>query len=211
MNTGEKQMKKLDIHTYFTAEQMGEVLKAARRDMRSLVKHIKKKYPTDRQAIFEAIADEMPNLVMEDRIISRGPRKGMRAIAFWNLSGEITEKTVARTLTGAADWTDFYKTVLEYSKPESMTMVVLDDTRSYKEPDQLGVTPYKKHWVRAFLTRPDHSHIHWYYRLQTQPCIYETQRAVDRFIEQYNLDREEILTWTGEKFNQWYFNQRKAA
>jgi hypothetical protein len=204
-------MKKLYIHTYFTAEQMGELLKAARKDTRSLVKHIKKNYPTDSQAIFEAFADKMPNLVMTDRVISRGPRKGMRAITFWNRSGEVTEKTVAKTLTGAANWLDFYKTVLEYSKPESMTMVVLDDTRSYKQPDQLGVTPYKKHWVRAFLTRPDNSHIHSHYRLQAHPCICDTQLAVDRFIEQYDLDREEILTWTGEKFNKWYFNQRKAA
>jgi hypothetical protein len=203
-------MTKLDIYTYFDAEQMSRALKYAKDGTRSLVKHIKNTYPNDAQAIFEAMADCMPNLVAEDRILSRGTRKGQRVITFYNLPGATTEQTFAFELTGVTSWKEFYRQVESYSK-ETMTMVVLDDTRSYKRLDQLGLTPYKKHWVREFLLREDNPSLREHYRAMTYKWVADTQKAVDKFINEYNLDIKEILTWDDAKYNEWHFAQKETV
>jgi hypothetical protein len=202
-------MTNLNIYTYFDVKQMSTLLKFAQDGTRSLVKHINRNYPNDAQAIFEAMADCMPNLVAEDRKLSRGPRKGLRVITFYDLPGPTTEQTVAFELTGVTSWSAFYKQVEQYAKEESMTLVVLDDTRS--RPDQLGLTPYKKHWVWAFLTRQDNSRAREHYKAMTVQCIADTQKAVDAFINEYDLDIDEIMTWDGKKYNEWYFADKKAS
>jgi hypothetical protein len=201
-------MSNLNIYTYFDVKQMSTLLKYAKDGTRSLVKHIKKTYPNDAQAIFEAMADCMPNLVAEDRKLSRGPRKGQRVITFYDLP--TAEQTVATELTGVTSWKEFYNQVEEYAKQESMAMVALDDTRTWKGPEKLGVTPYKKHCVRAFLTRQDNSGVREHYKAMTVQCIADTQQAVDAFINEYDLDIDEIMTWDGKKFNEWYFANQKA-
>ena len=196
-------MTNLDIYTYFDAKQMSTALKYAKDGTRSLVKHIKQTYPNDAQAIFEAMADCMPNLVAEDRKLSRGPRKGQREITFYDLTGPTTEQTFAYELTGVTSWKEFYNQVECYAKEKSMTMVVLEGAKPIQ---------YKKHWAQAFITLAPNPSVREHYRAMTEKCMADTQLAVVKFITDNGLDMEEVITWDSDKYNEWYFaNQKETA
>ena len=195
-------MSNLDIYTYFDAKQISTALKYAKDGTRSLVKHIKNTYPNDAQAIFEAMADCMPNLVAEDRKLKRGPRKGQRVITFYDLPGATTEQTFAFELTGVTSWEEFYRQVECYAKDKSMTMVVLAGDKPIQ---------YKKCWAQAFLALKPNPSVREHYRAMTYKCQADTQTAVVDFITENGLDVEEVLTWNDAKYNEWHFAQKETA
>jgi hypothetical protein len=114
---------------------------------------------------------------------------------------------VARELTNTSGWKEFYQ-VNMYCK-KSMTEMVLTSAHN-DEPG--GREQYCKCWIRAFLTRPDFSTVKQHYRDMTIPHIANTQKLVDLWIAENNADIDEIMTWDGNKYNEWHFaNMKKAA
>jgi hypothetical protein len=190
----------MDIYTYFTAEQMQTLIGKARKGTPTLFKHLQENYTNDYQELIYAFADCMPELVAEDRRYKSGPRKGQRKLMFRNLDVGV-DRIVAQELTNTNGWKEFYE-VNQYCK-KSMTEVVLT-------PPENSIA-YSKHWIRAFLTRPDFSTVKEHYRAMTVPHIACTQQLVDQWIADNNADIEEIMTWTGAKYNQWHFANMKEA
>jgi len=191
----------MDIYTYFTAEQMQTLIGNAEKGTPALFKHLQENYPNDYQALVYAIADCMPELVAEDRQYKSGPRKGQRKLMFRNMDVGVGY-IVAKELTNTSGWKEFYE-VNQYCE-KSMTEVVLTPPENSEQ--------YSKHWIRAFLTRPDFSMVKEHYRNMTIPHIANTQKMVDQWIIDNNADIEEIMTWTGDKYNEWHFaNMKKAA
>lgn len=197
----------MDIYTYFTAEQMQTLIgKSERGGTRGLFKHLQETYPQDYQALVYAFADCMPELVAEDRQYKNGPRKGQRKLLLRNLDVGV-DRIVAQKLTNTNNWKEFYE-VNQYCE-KSMTEVVLASPHN-DEPGERE--QYCKHWIRAFLTRPDFSTVKQHYRDMTVEHIANAQKAVDTWIAENNADIEEIMTWDGKKYNEWHFaNMKKAA
>ena len=199
----------MDIYTYFTAEQMQTLIGKAERGTPSLFKHLQENYPNDYQELVFAFADHMPELVAEDRQYKSGPRKGQRKLTFKHIdgAGNVVGKIVAQELTNTNSWKEFYE-VNQYCK-KSMTEVVLASPLN-DEPGKRK--QYCKHWIRAFLTRPDFSHVKEHYRVMTVPHIANARKMVNQWIDDNNADIEEIMTWTSAKYNEWHFaNMKKAA
>ena len=194
----------MDIYTYFTAEQMQTLIGKAEKGTPALFKHLQENYPNDYQALVYAFAECMPELVAEDRQYKSGPRKGQRKLMFKHIdgAGNVVGKIVAQELTNTNSWKEFYE-VNQYCK-KSMTEVVLTPPENSEQ--------YSKHWIRAFLTRPDFSNVKEHYRNMTIPYIANTQKMVDQWIVDNNADIEEIMTWTSAKFSEYHFaNMKKAA
>ena len=199
----------MDIYTYFTAEQMQTLIGKAERGTPALFKHLQETYPNDYQELVYAIAECMPELVAEDRQYKSGPRKGQRKLMFKHIdgAGNVVGKIVAKELTNTNGWKEFYE-VNKYCE-KSMTEVVID---SPNNDEQGGREQYVKHWIKAFIERPDISHVKEHYRAMTIPHVANAQKAVDLWIAENNADIDEIMTWTGAKYNEWHFaNMKKAA
>ena len=192
----------MDIYTYFTAEQMQTLIgKAERGGTRGLFKHLKETYPKDYKDLVFAFADHMPELVAEDRLYKSGPRKGQRKLMLKDLNVGV-DRIVAKELTNTSGWKEFYE-VNQYCK-KSMTEVVLTPPENSEQ--------YSKHWIRAFLTRPDFSQVKEHYRAMTVEHIANAQKMVDQWIVDNNADIGEIMTWDDKKYNEWHFaNMKKAA
>ena len=196
----------MNIYTYFTADQMATLIGRAEKGTSALFKHLQAVCkPQDLEDMTFAIADCMPQLVAEDRVYKSGPRKGQRKVLFRNFQLGV-DRIVALELTNTAGWKEFMR-VNDYCK-KSMTETVLtsdcNDVPGAREQ-------YCKHWIRAFLARPDFSHVKEHFRNQTVPNIARTQALVEDWIAKNGADIEEIMTWTGAKYNDWQSANQKAA
>jgi len=192
----------MDIYTYFTAEQMQTLIGKAEKGTPALFKHLQENYPNDYQELVYAIADCMPQLVAEDRQYKSGPRKGQRKLMFRNMDVGVGY-IVAKELTNTSGWKEFYEVAQYCGKDATMTEVVLTPPENSEQ--------YSKHWIKSFLKRPDFSTVKEHYRNMTVEPIARTQKMVDQWIIDNNADIEEIMTWTGAKYNEWHFANMKQA
>lgn len=184
----------MNIYTYFTPDEMLTVIARAEKGTAALFKHLQVNFAADFDEIVLTIADCMPQLVAEDSVYKAGTRKGQRKLTFHALDKGV-DAIVARELTNTQGWKEFHK-VKQYCE-KTMTQVVLTPPENSDE--------YSMHWIRAFLTRPDFTNVKEYYRNQTIKHIANTQKMVDEWIKNNNANIDEIMTWNGEKYNEWHF------
>ena len=191
-------MAKFDIYTYFDAESTRTLCVHAKDGTRSMLNYIRDNHTADYNDIMYAIADCMPQLVADDKIISRGPNKGERRITFRDMKK--VQDIASLELTGVSF--DEFLNVYDYSK-KSMVEVVLDKPKS---------APYAKCWIRSFLTTPvDFVNVKQHYRKMTIKNVAKAKKAVDAYLETNQCDINEVMTWTGDKFNEWHFANMKKA
>jgi len=196
----------MNIYTYFTADQMATLIGRAEKGTSALFKHLQAKCKSqDLEDLTFAIADCMPQLVAEDRVYKSGPRKGQRKILFRNFEQGV-DRIVAQELTNTAGWKEFMQ-VNEYCKKSMTETVLTSDCNNVPGARE----QYCKHWIRAFLTRPDLSQVKEYYRNQTVPNIARTETLVQAWIAKNGADIKEIMTWDGTKYNEWHFANQKTA
>jgi hypothetical protein len=196
-NFKEWKMAKFDIYTYFDAEATLDLCKHAKDGTRSMLNYIRDNHAADFNDIMYAIADCMPQLVADDKIISRGPNKGDRRVAFRDM--EKVQDIVSLELTGVG-FLEFIR-VHDYCK-KSMVEFVLTTPNS---------APYSKHYIRSFLTTPDFANVKQHYRKMTIKNVAKAKKAVDAYMEANQCDINEVMTWTGDKYNEWHFANMKEA
>jgi hypothetical protein len=198
-------MATLDIYTYFSAEQMRRLLVDARKGTAKMLREIQKEYPNDANDLLEAIADCMPQLVAEDRIYSRGSRKGQRKLVFLNIDTDISS-LVCQELTGCATTMEFIRAHSYcgiYGGP-GLTMVETVLAPPIRDEQ------YAKHWIKSFLDTKAQGfpNLKQHYLNMTLEPMRRAQAAVDAWLEANPQDIKELMTWTGNKYNEWHFNQR---
>jgi hypothetical protein len=196
-------MTNLDIYTYFSADQMRRLLIDARYGTAKILREIRKDYPNDFRELIEAIADCMPQLVAEDRTYKQGPRKGQRKIVFCNNVNDISG-IVAKELTGCASIQEFIKAYNYcgiYGGP-GLTMV-----ETVLAPP-VSSDAYAKLWIKSFLDDKARGfpNLKQHYLNMTIEPMRRSQAAVDLWLENNSHDMAEIMTWTGDKYNEWHFN-----
>jgi hypothetical protein len=194
-------MAKIDIYTYFTAQQTKDLLVDSRRGTRAMLKNIERNFPNDYRQLVEAIADCLPQLVAEDRLLTRGPRKGQRKILFWNNETDISD-VVSRELTGVTR--KRFIRAWDYMK-KSMVETVLTPPENSLE--------YSKLWVKTFLDdNTNFNDLRPHYRKMTEVWVASAQACVDDWIAANKPDMVELMTWDSDKYNEWHFaNVKRAA
>jgi len=193
-------MAKIDIYTYFDAEQTRILLVSAQSGTREMLKYLQSQFPQDFAALTEAIADCMPQLVAQDRLYRSGPRRGQRKIVFWNNVNDISD-IVSNELVGVPR--QRFIRAYNYMK-KSMVETVLTPPENSMQ--------YSKHWVKTYLdTNTNFSDLRPHYSEMTKPWIARAQSIVDDWIRNNQPDMTELMTWDSDKLNEWHFANMKAA
>jgi hypothetical protein len=193
-------MAKIGIYTYFDAEQTRCLLVRAKSGTGEMLKYLKSQFPQDFVALTEAIADCMPQLVAQDRLYRSGPRRGQRKIVFWNNVNDISD-IVSNELVGVPH--QRFIRAYDYMKKSTVETVLTPPENSIQ---------YSKHWVKSFLdTNIDFSDLRPHYSKMTKPWIASAQSIVDDWIQTNQPDMTELMTWDGNKYNEWHFANMKAA
>ena len=199
----------MDIYTYFTAEQTRRLLVSSRHGTRTFLKDLKEDFPNDYQDLVFAIADCMPELVAEDRVYKSGPRKGQRKLMFRNIDTDISS-IVAKELTGCA-------TTMEFIRAHSYSGIYGGPGKTMVETvlaPPVSSDEYAKLWIKSFLDTKAQGfpNLKQHYLNMTIEPMRLAQVAVDNWLANNPHDMEEIMTWTGKKYNEWHFaNMKKAA
>jgi hypothetical protein len=201
-------MAKIDIYTYFTADQMRRLLIDARYGTARMLKGIQKEYATDSEDLLQAIADCMPQLLAEDRVYKSGPRRGQRKIVFRRIDTDIST-IVAEELTGCATIQEF-TTAYNYcgiygGAGKTMVETVLAPPVASEQ--------YAKHWIKCFLDckAKGFPNLKIHFLNMTVEPMARAQKAVDAWIATNQPDMAELGTWDGRKYNEWHFAQRQQA
>ena len=196
-------MAKLDIYTYFTAEQTRRLLVASKSGTKAFLKDLKEDFPTDYPALVYAIADCMPTLVAEDRLYKSGPRRGQRKLMFRNITTDISS-IIAQELTGCATITEFVR-AKDYCNDRSMVETVLTPPVNSEQ--------YAKLWIKTFLDDKQQGfpNLKAHYRAMTVEPMRRAQAAVDNWLANNEHDINEIMTWDSNKYNQWHFANKKET
>lgn len=193
-------MAKIDIYTYFTADQTKSLLFTAKSGTRAVLKYLDRNFSKDFVALTEAIADCMPQLIAEDRLYKSGPRQGQRKIVFRDL--DRIEEIVSQELTGVS-YMRFIR-AYDYTK-QSMVETVLAPPVSSEQ--------YAKHWIKSFLDdkAAGFPNLKAHYRDQVITTMNRAQKAVDAWLACNSSDIKEVMTWDSNKYNEWHFAQRELA
>jgi hypothetical protein len=198
----------MDLYTYFTADQTRCLLISGIKGTRPMLRHLKESFPNDFQQLILAIADCMPQLVAEDRVYKSGPRRGQRKLVFRDIAQDISG-IMAQELTGCATREEFVKAYAYCGVYSGAGLTMVETVLA----PPVSSEQYAKCWIRSFLDikKQGFPNLKAHYLAMTQVPMDRAQKAVDTWLACNPHTIEEVMTWTGDKYNKWHFAQQELA